>query len=171
VKPGVFALRPNFRWHPPARAPLVDADVRAAAPALGPDLEILERVLLPDYYDFDESAQHAQNTFRLGQILIIVGGATATALGAIQAALGGGVAWLGIAGAIIAGALTGGVAYVRGQHAQRDYFTARLKAERLRSEYFVFLGRLSPYDAASDDERLARLRDQVGLIAAQEQQA
>jgi hypothetical protein len=169
VKPGVFALRPRLQWHPPARTPLVEADVWAAAPELGPDLDVLERVLLPDYYDFDESAQRAQNTFRLGQILIIVGGATATALGAVQAALGGGVAWLGIAGAIIAGALTGGVAYVRGQHAQRDYFTDRLKAERLRSEYFVFLGRLAPYDSAADDERVARLRNRVGLIATQEQ--
>jgi Protein of unknown function (DUF4231) len=170
MRPGVVVLRPKLRWHAPPRTPLVKDDVRAAAPALGADLDALDRVLLPDYYDFDESAQRAQNTFRLGQVLIIAGGATATALGAVQAALGGGVAWLGIAGAIIAGALTGGVAYVRGQHAQQDYFTDRLKAERLRSEYFLFLGRLAPYDAASDDERVARLRERVGLIATQEQQ-
>lgn len=169
MTPAVFALLPRLRWRADERTPFVLPEVRVAAPALGPDLEILDRELLPDFYEFDESALRAQNTFRRGQVLIIVGGATATALGAVQAALGGGVAWLGIAGAIIAGVLTGGVAYVRGQEAQRDYFTGRLKAERLRSEYFVFLGRLAPYDVSSDEDRLACLRQRVGLIAAEEQ--
>jgi len=40
--------------------------------------EILERELLPDFFRLDEAALQSQNTFRLGQGFVIVGGATAT---------------------------------------------------------------------------------------------
>jgi Protein of unknown function (DUF4231) len=136
-------------------------------PALGPDFEILERELLPDFYELDDAALCAENTFRLGQLFVIVGGATATSLGAVQAALGGGVTAIGIAEALVAGALAGAVSYVRGRDAQREYFTSRLKAERLRGEYFLFLGRVRPYDT-DDDDRLARLRSQVDGITSED---
>ena len=132
------------------------------------DLAILDAELLPDFYELDEAALHAQNTYRLGQAVVIVGGAIATALGAVQAALGGGIAGIAIAEALVAGALTGAVAYLRGRHAQRDYFTSRLKAERLRSEYFVFLGRIAPYDAAEPERRLEALRNRVAEVAGED---
>jgi hypothetical protein len=137
-------------------------------PALGPDFEILERELMPDFFEQDEAALRAENTFHLGQLFVILGGAAATALGAVQAALGGGVTSIGIAEALVAGALAGAVSYVRGRDAQRDYLTSRLKAERLRGEYFLFLGRVRPYDTDDDDDRLARLRSQVDGIASEE---
>lgn len=168
MKPALVAKFPRVRWRAAERNPLVQPDLRDASPALDVDLEILDRELLPDFYDFDEAALRAQNTFRLGQLFVIFGGATATTLGAVQAALGGGVAEVGIVEALVAGALAGAVSYVRGRQAQRDYFTSRLKAERLRSEYFLFLGRVAPYDTTGDDERLARLRQQLGRIASKD---
>ena len=162
------ASLPRLRWKPGERYPLVPPEVRADATALAADLDLLDRELVPDFHQFDEAALAAQNTYRLGQVVVIVGGATATALGAVQAALGGGVAGIAIAEALVAGVLTGTVAFLRGRRAQQDYFTSRLKAERLRSEYFVFLGRVAPYDAAEPELRLARLRQRVAELAAEE---
>lgn len=167
MKPALLTSLPRFRWRPGERYALVPPSIRDAAPALAEDLDVLAREVLPDFYDFDEAALRAQNAFRLGQVTVIVGGATATALGAVQAALGGGVAEVAIAEALVAGALTGAVAYVRGRNVQREYLTNRLKAERLRSEYFVFLGQIAPYDASDAEQRRARLRERVGQIASE----
>lgn len=165
MTPALLASLPRARGRRYRRHPLVRSELRDGVPALAPDLEILEGELLPDFYELDESALRAENMFRLGQLFVIVGGAAATSLGAVQAALGGGVTAIGIAEALVAGALAGAVSYIRGRDAQRDYFTSRLKAERLRGEYFLFLGRVRPYDTDDDDERLARLRLQVDGIA------
>jgi hypothetical protein len=168
VKPALLASLPRLRWRGGRRYPLVRPELAGASPALAPDFEILERELLPDFYRLDEAALRAQNTFRLGQLFVIVGGAIATSLGAVQAALGGGVTAIGIAEALVAGSLAGAATYVRGREAQRDYFTTRLKAERLRGEFFLFLGRTRPYDSDDDDHRLARLREQVAVITTED---
>jgi hypothetical protein len=167
VKPALLASLPRLRWRGGRRYPLVRAEVASALPALVQDFEILDRELLPDFYQLDEAALRAQNTFRLGQLCVIVGGATATSLGAVQAALGGGVIAIGIVEALVAGALAGAATYVRGRDAQREYFTTRLKAERLRGEFFLFLGRTRPYDS-DDDDRLARLRERVAAITSED---
>ena len=168
MTPAFLAVRPRLVWRAGKRVPLVAPDLRAASPALAEDFDVLDRELLPDFYELDEGALRAQNTFRLGQLFVILGGSAATALGAVQAALGGGVTEIGVAEALVAGTLAAAVAYVRGRQAQREYFTTRLKAERLRGEYFLFLGRVSPYDLDDDHERLQRLRKQVSTIEAEE---
>jgi Protein of unknown function (DUF4231) len=168
VNTALLASLPSLRSRAYRRDPLVPPEVRQTAPVLEPDLRILDRELLTDFYELDEAALRAENTFHLGQLFVIVGGATATALGVVQAALGGGVTALGIAEALVAGVLAGAVSYVRGQDAQRDYFTSRLKAERLRGEYFLFLGRVRPYDTDDDANRLARLRSQVDGITSED---
>lgn len=168
MKSALLASLPRLRSHGYRRDPFVRSEVRDKVPALGPDFELLERELLPDFYELDEAALRAENTFHVGQLFVIVGGATATALGAVQAGLGGGVTAIGIAEALVAGALAGAVSYVRGQDAQRDYLTSRLKAERLRCEYFLFLGRVRPYHTDDDDDRLARLRSQIDGIASED---
>jgi uncharacterized protein DUF4231 len=168
MKPVFLALRPRVLWQAGERYPLVSRELRERSPALAEDFDILDRELLPDFYELDEGALRAQNTFRLGQLFVIVGGAAATSLGAVQAALGGGVTEIGIAEALVAGTLAAAVAYVRGRQAQREYFTTRLKAERLRGEYFLFLARMSPYDSDDDGVRLRELREQVGKIEADE---
>jgi hypothetical protein len=168
VSAALLRSLPRLRWRPRPRDPLVGLELARASPNLAPDFEILERELLPDFFRLDEAALQAQNTFRLGQLFVIVGGATATALGAVQAALGGGVLPLGIVGALVAGALAGALTYVRGSETQREYLTARLQAERLRSEYFLFLGRVPPYETGEDDDRLGRLREQVAAITSED---
>jgi hypothetical protein len=168
MTPAFVALRPRLFWRAGVREPLVSAKLRDASPALVKNFDVLEKELLPAFYVFDEAALRAQNSFRLGQLFVIVGGAAATALGAVQAALGGGVAEIGVAEALVAGTLGATVAYVRARQAQREYFTTRLKAERLRGEYFLFLGRVPPYDLDDDAERLRRLREQVSKVEAEE---
>lgn len=164
MRPTFLARLPRLRWRPGEREPLVRPDVRTAAPELEPDFEILDAELVPTFHELDEGALRAQNDFRLGQVLVILGGALATALGAVQAALGGGVTEIGVAEAIVAGILAAVVAYVRGRQAQRAYFTGRLKAERLRGEYFFFLGRVAPYAVEDGAERRRILRRRVAEI-------
>jgi hypothetical protein len=53
-------------------------------------------------------------------------------------------------------------ALVRARHAQEGYLTARLKAERIKSEFFLFMGRVGGY---AEDGREERLRRQVEDIA------
>jgi Protein of unknown function (DUF4231) len=161
MKPTFLARAPRLRWRPGAREPLVKPDARAAAPALEPDFDVLDAELLPTFHELDEQALRAQNDYRRGRILIILGSAVATALGAVQAALGGGETAIGVAEAIVAGAFAAVVAYVRGREAQKEYFTARLKAESLRGEYFLFLGRVAPYDVHDDDERRSLLHKRI----------
>jgi hypothetical protein len=156
--------RPRLRRRAATRYPLVSDEVRAAHPAFAEDFAILDDVLLPQFYELDEEALRAQNAFRLGQVFPMLGGAVATALGAVQVALGGGVVEVGIAEAIVASLLASVAAYVRGQSAQREYFDTRLKAERLRGEYFRFLGGLAPYDVADSGERREVLRMQIAVI-------
>ncbi len=168
MRPTFLARAPQLRWRPGAREPLVKPEMRAAAPALEPDFGVLETELLPTFHELDEQALRAQNDYRLGRIMIILGSAVATALGAVQAALGGGETAIGVAEAIVAGAFAAVVAFVRGREAQKEYFTARLKAERLRGEYFSFLGRVAPYEVDDDEERRSLLHRRVAEIEIEE---
>jgi hypothetical protein len=164
MRPRFLARTPQLRWRPGTREPLVKPDVRSAAPELEPDFDVLDAEVLPIFYELDQGALRAQNDFRLGRILIILGSTVATALGAVQAALGGGVTAIGVAEAIVAGVFAAVVAFVRGREAQKEYFTTRLKAEHLRGEYFLFLGRVAPYETDDDDERRLLLRRRVAEI-------
>jgi len=148
-----LAPLPRLRWRPEDPYPLVAPAALARSPALEPDIELLERELVPLFRRLDEQSLRAQNAFRLGQLAIIVGGMVSSTLGAVQTALGGGFLALAAPEAIIAGLLTSALVYVRGRNAQREYFTRRLKAERLRSEYFLFLSRVGEYAEDDDDKR------------------
>jgi hypothetical protein len=169
VRRTLSAALPRIRWRPGERQPLVPQSAREASPALAEDFEVLDRELLPTFYELDEAALRAQNAFRRTQLFIIFGGLAAASLGAAQAALGGGVTSIGVAEALVAGALATTTTYARGRRTQAEYFTARLKAERLRGEYFLFLGRIDPYDDdAADADRVHILREQVAAIEAEE---
>jgi Protein of unknown function (DUF4231) len=162
--PAFLRRRPRLRWRAGPETPLVPDDLRREAPDLEPDLATLDRELLPRYHALDRRALRAQNAFRLGQLVLILGGVAATTLGAVQAALGGGHLAVGVVQAAVAFALGVAVVYLQQGHVQSDYLTARIQAERLRSEYFQFLGRVAPYDDAGDDARVVRLRRRVREI-------
>jgi hypothetical protein len=156
--------RPRLRLGAPTPYPLVTAAVRAEHPTLADDFAVLDAELVPHFDELDTSALRAQNSFRLGQLFLLVGGTTATSLGAVQAALGGGQIVVGAAEALVAAVLTVTAGYIRARNAQREYFDTRLEAERLRGEYFLFLGRLAPYDVEDAEERRELLREQIAVI-------
>ena len=76
----------------------------------------------------DDESLRAQHLFRFGIVVLIFGSAVATALGSVQAALGGGELGIGIAEGIVGAVTAGTVVYVRGRRFQESYFTKRQPA-------------------------------------------
>jgi hypothetical protein len=154
-----------LRWRPRENEQIVQPETQNQFPDLKSDFDILEHELLPSFRNLDNEALRAQNLFRLQQVILIAGGVITTTLGAVQAALTKEV-WPGVAEAVVAGFLTS-VSYIARQfNEQKDYFSNRLKAETLRGEYFLFLGRLGNY--ANDDDRVQSLIRRVADIESEE---
>ena len=167
----LFSSLPRLRWKPGSSQPFVSDSTLARCPALRADVDLLEQELVPQFRRLDEESLRTQNTFRLGQLSLIVGGTAAAALGAVQTALGGGVVELAIPEAVLAGLLAGATVYIRGRNAQREYFTARLKAERLRAEYFLVLAHAGDYAGVDDSERLRFLRRRIRELESHEEES
>jgi hypothetical protein len=167
----LFSSLPRLRWKPGSSQPFVSDATLARCPALRADVDLLEQELVPQFRRLDEKSLRTQNTFRLGQLSLIVGGTAAAALGAVQTALGGGVVALAIPEAVLAGLLAGAAVYIRGRNAQREYFTARLKAERLRAEYFLVLAHAGDYAGVDDSERLRFLRRRIRAIESHQEES
>src|SRR5262249_18494533 len=103
------------------------------------------------FRELDAEALRVQNQFRLDQVTLIFGAALVTILGAVHASLRGPPAvWTGIVQSVLAAALSAVAMRLQGTHAQERYFTDRLKAEKLRGEYFLFLGRVGNYAERQD---------------------
>ena len=113
----------------------------------------------------DHQAQILQNQFWRQRVTLIAGGLVATSLATVQAAMGGGKVYLAVPQAGLTGLLAGLTVLVRSRRAQHGYLSARLKAERIKSEFFLFLTQAAPY--ASGD-RVTRLLQEVGDIEAAE---
>jgi uncharacterized protein DUF4231 len=120
---------------------------------------------MPRFRNLDDEALRAQNQFRRQQIILIVGGVITTTLGAIQAAFTEKI-WPGAAEAAVAAVLTMVSVIAHDFDAQKKYFSNRLKAETLRSEYFLFLGRTGNY--ANEDDRVPSLIQRVTDIESEE---
>jgi hypothetical protein len=135
-------------------------------PALRPDLQVWINDLEPRFRRLDHRAQILQNQFWRENLALILGGLVATTLGVVQAAAGGGVVGIAVAQAVLTGLLAGLTVLIRSRRAQQGYLTARLTAERIKSEFFLFLAGVGDY--ATDDsaaaDRAARLRRQVDDI-------
>jgi Protein of unknown function (DUF4231) len=170
-RPALLARFPRFFWNPPADGkwpqdwPVVSEDNLEEYPALADDLAVWTEELEPRFRKLDHQAQILQNQFWQQNVALIVGGLLATSLGAVQAAVGGGVVALAVTQALLAGLLAGLTVMIRSRRAQRGYLTDRLKAEQIKSEYFFFLPRAGDYAAA---DRAARLKHQVGVIESAE---
>ena len=171
--PALLARLPKLYWRPSADWPVVPAV--PPVPADQPD-EYEYRELREDLYvwtdtyedrfrKLDHQAQKLQNQFWRQNVVLIIGGLIATTLGATQAALGGGNVWLAVATAVLTGLLAGLTVLIRSRRAQQGYLTARLKAEQIKSEYFLFLGRVGDY---ATGDPVARLKQQVDDIEAAE---
>jgi hypothetical protein len=134
-------------------------------PQLADDLAVWRDLLQFRFRRLDHTAQVLQNQFWRQNVALIIGGLVATSLGAVQAALGGGVVGLAVAQAVLTGALAGLIVLIRSRRAQQGYLTARLKAEQIKSEYFMFLGRAGHY--AGPDRRAALLQQVDDIEAAE----
>ena len=131
-------------------------EAQAQRPDLAADFATLEGELMPYFRELDANALRLQNQFRLHQVTLIFGGALATILGALHASLASGAAaWIGISQTLLALVLSGVAIRSQTTRAQERYSTNRLKAERLRSEYFLFLGHVGTY--SDEKERLPQL--------------
>ena len=153
----LFKRRPIIFWKPKTDEQIVPLDARNGRPDLEKDFEILEQRLMDNFRRLDNEALHSQNQFRWQQIILIFGGMMTGTLGAIQAAMSETARWPGAAEGIIATLLTAVAFVAQKTESQKKYFSTRLKAEMLRGEYFLFLGRLGAYkDDASRVQNLIR---------------
>ncbi len=121
----------------------------------------LKESLMPHFRELDNEALRRQNWYRWMYVILIFGGALVTISGIVQLAymnIGG----IGIAGAIVAALLGAVTTASRAFHHQERYLNARLAAERLRGEYFLFLGRLDLY--ANEQDRVQKLIQRVADI-------
>ena len=168
----LFKRLPMWFWRPKKDAQIIHlapddqySDFKDKYPDFKGDFDVLEQQLMPYFRELDNEALRAQNQFRRQQIVLILGGVIASALGAVQAAFIG-EKWPGIAEAVLTALLTMVAFFARELNAQKKYFSNRLKAETLRGEYFLFLGRVGSY--ANDDNRVSNLIRRVADIEAEE---
>jgi hypothetical protein len=163
-RPALIRRLPRLR-SPSASQPVLPTDTATDHPGLKDDLETLEQELAPSFAELDLEALRNQNGFRLGQVLLIFGGLVATILGTLQAALAHS-AWAGIAEAIIL-ALLGAVFRLVGDlNLKENYLDKRLKAERLRAEFFFFLARTGQYGELDQTAARQLLRQRTVKITA-----
>lgn len=141
-------------------APIVDPEVRAKYPALEADFRALDDVVAAPFEESDLGALRNQNSYRAEQLLVILGSALVSVLGAAEAAFAG-QRWWGVGVAVAGVLVAGGSRFARERDSLTSFLKARVRAERLRGEFFWFLARLKPYDG---DDRVPALRRAVARI-------
>src|SRR5689334_3768259 len=130
----LFKRLPRLRWKLPEHQEIIPVEAQNQYPELAADFTTLANELMPHFLELDANALRLQNEFHLEQVLLIFGGTAATILGAVHASLG--AVWTGITESVLAAALSAVAMRVQTTRAQERYFTDRLKAEKLRAEYF-----------------------------------
>lgn len=162
----LFKRFPKLHWRPGKKPQQIieqvtDPDFQARYPALTADFALLEQQLMPDFRRLDNEALRRQNQFRRDQVILLLGGVAVTTLGAFQVTLAAthNSYWVGLAEAVVAAVLASVAQLARVSNAQQRYFSSRLKAETLRSEYFFFLRRIRFYK--EDQTREQHLRQRV----------
>ena len=146
--------------------PVVQPSHPEEFPELADDLTLWLEQVKDRHRQLDHRALNLQNRFWRQHVALIGGGLVATSLGAVQAAMGGGEEWLAALQAVLTGMLAGLTVLVRSRRAQQGYLTARLKAERIKSEFFLFLARAGDYAAVASPQ--SKLQEQVEDIEAAE---
>jgi hypothetical protein len=156
-----------FRHFPTTR-PRIDEDehlvplaVRSTYSTFEADFEILDKELMPSFRQFDAEAIISQHRYRRIYVIIIFGGALTALLAIVQIALIN-TPGLDVTEGILAALLAGASAFLGKFSPHGRYLNTRLAAEQLRSEYFLFLGRLGRY--ANDQDRIRNLIMRVAEI-------
>jgi hypothetical protein len=169
--PALLARFPRLFWRPAEDGawdgdwPVVSPQSLQDYPLLRPDLAVWSGQLEDRFRRLDHRAQILQNRFWRQRVLLIGGGLLATSLATVQAAWGGGHVFLAVIQAVLTGLLSGLAVLLRSRRAQYGYLSARLKAERIKSEFYLFLARDGDY---ARDDRVARLNQAVDDIEAAE---
>src|SRR5438876_2898983 len=122
----LFKRHPMVPWRPKVDEQIIPTDIQANNPAFAKDFAFLNTELVKYFQVLDNEALQGQNQFRLDQIILIVGSALATVLGAIQAAFLSS-AWFGGGETVLTIILAGVALRSRALKAQERYFTNRLK--------------------------------------------
>jgi hypothetical protein len=154
----LFKRFPKFHPLPHQEQYLIPPGEKSKYPTFADDFETLEKELMPHFRELDNEALRRQNWYRWMYVILIFGGVLVTILGVVQLAYMN-VVGIGIAGAIVAALLGAATAASRAFHHQERYLNARLATERLRGEYFLFLGRLDLY--ANEQDRVQKLIQRV----------
>jgi hypothetical protein len=165
-RPVMFRRLPKLRWVDPPQERIVPDELRNDYPALKNDLEqadtLIEKVFLP----FDREGLETQNTFRREQLGLILLGLTVTVLGVVQATAGGGVLWLGFVQGALAGLAAWRAPILKRRNTIGRYFTMRKKAEVLRGEYFLAVGRVGDYTGLTEPALSRAIENRVATIEA-----
>jgi Protein of unknown function (DUF4231) len=169
--PALIARLPRLFWRPAEDEtwdndwPVISPQTLEDYPWLRTDLAVWPDQFERRFRQLDHRAQILQNRFWRQRVLLIGGGLLATSLATVQAARGGGHVWLAVIQAVLTGLLAGLAVLLRSRRAQYGYLSARLKAERIKSEFYLFLARAGDY---AHDDRVARLGQAVDDIEAAE---
>lgn len=156
----LFKRFPKFRPLAHEAKPLIPLHDQEKLATFADDFRTLDEVLVPTYTRLDQEAIVRQNAYRWMYVVLIFGGALATILEVARLEFDVGV--VGLLGAIAA-AIAGSISLtLHALHYHGRYLNARLAAEQLRGEYFLFLGRIGPY--ADNAERLTYLKHRVASI-------
>lgn len=167
--PALLKRFPRLFRQPPEDEPwsgdraLVPLESLTNYQTLEADIALWIRQLEPRFRKLDHRAQKMQNQFWRQRVMLIAGGLLATSLATVQAALGGGNVYLAAFQAVLTGLLAGLTVLIRSRRAQRGYLSARLRAEQIKSEFFLFLARAGGY---AEGDRVSRLEQEVDDIEA-----
>ncbi|HLV98997.1 MAG TPA: DUF4231 domain-containing protein [Ktedonobacterales bacterium] len=173
----LFQRWPKLRWQALGKPQQVlSPEVQNQFSTFASDFGLLEDHLLPSYRELSNEAAKGQNQFHLEQVILILGGVAVTTLGAIQvtlAAVTHNSLWPGLIEAVVAAILAGFAQVTQTTKSQESYFSNRLKTETLRGEYFLFLGRLKPYDdeQSRKDRLIMRVREVTRTLTDSQQLA
>jgi len=156
-------LRRFPRLRPPmTSAPVLPPEARSNWPALVADFDVLDAEVAPAFQKFDRIALAEQNRYRLEQMLVAIGSALMIGLGGLQA-VESQARWPGIVLGALGIVLAGTSRWSAEQSPLTQYLDARVKAERLRSLHFQYLGRIGRY---TNEDRVRALRHAVIAIEA-----
>jgi hypothetical protein len=154
MRPQMLVRFPKLRA-PAVSWPVIPDDKRALYPSLTPDFQTLDREVTAAFAEADLAALRHQNGYRRQQVIILLGSATLTGVGALQAMFAE-QRWPGLFLAVLGVLLAATGRATRELDDLKRYMDERAKAERLRALHFLFLSRTGPYAGVDGEANLRR---------------
>jgi hypothetical protein len=152
-------------------------------PVIMADLEVLEKYLMPAFWNFNQKARHYQSRYYYYQRIFIIGAFLTTVVSVVNSFIHASSpevsfglltitasainVFLGICTAIISARATYYTLLANYGEPRQRWARYRRLTEELRMLYFKFLGRLEPFNT---EDRVTRLRERILEIRQQEQE-